>query len=162
MLVGIGLKNIIAVQTSDATLIADQKDSQKIKNIVEELKEKNIKAGQEHQKIFRPWGYYKQISEGKNWKVKEIFVKPNASLSLQLHNFRSEHWIVVSGIANVQIGKNFYVLKKNESIYVPVKEKHKLTNASDQALSIVEVQNGSYLGEDDIKRFEDLYGRIND
>ena len=162
LLVGIGLKNIIAVQTGDATLIADQKESQKIKNVVEELNKKNIKAGYEHQKMLRPWGYYKQISEGKNWKVKEIFVKPNSSLSLQLHNFRSEHWVVVSGVANVQIGDSFFILKKNESIYVPVKEKHKLTNSSAQPLSIIEVQNGSYLGEDDIKRFEDLYGRIND
>ena len=161
LLVGIGLKNIIAVQTGDATLIADQKESQKIKNVVEELNKKNIKAGHEHQKVFRPWGYYKQISEGENWKVKEIFVKPNSSLSLQLHNFRSEHWVVVSGVANVQIGDSFFILKKNESIYVPVKEKHKLTNSSGQPLSIIEVQNGSYLGEDDIKRFEDLYGRIN-
>ncbi len=162
LLVGIGLKNIIAIETSDAILVVENNHTKMIKNLVQDLNEKGIEAGQTHQKIYRPWGYYKSISEGNSWKVKEICVNPKASLSLQKHNFRSEHWVVVSGEAKAQIGSNIFFLKENESIYIPQKEKHKLTNPSEKLLKIIEVQNGSYLGEDDIERFEDLYGRVKD
>ena len=141
-------------------MISDQNESQNIKNIVKELKEKKKLEGTEHLKIYRPWGYYISIATEKFWKVKEIYLKPNSSISLQMHNYRSEHWVVVKGNAKVQIGENITLLKKNESVFVPAKTKHKLSNITKKGLAIIEIQSGSYLGEDDIVRYEDLYGRI--
>ena len=161
-MVGLGLENIIAIETIDAILICDQKHTQNIKGIVGDLKEKNILEGQEHKTIYRPWGSYTSIAEDKHWKVKKIIVNPKQSLSLQSHNFRSEHWVVVEGEAKVTLAEKVFNLTKNESIYVPARTKHKLSNHSKKILILIEVQSGSYLGEDDIERFDDMYGRVNE
>ena len=160
LIVGMGLKDLIVVETCDAILIADKNYSQKVKNIVEELKDKNISEGLEHRKVFRPWGYYVSIVEDTNWQVKLITVKPREKLSLQKHHFRAEHWVVVSGSAKVQIDKNESILHENESTFIPVGKMHRLSNNGKTPLSIIEIQSGTYLGEDDIVRFEDNYGRV--
>ena len=161
LLVGIGIKELIVIETNDAILIAHKKRSQEVKSIVEILKEKGISEGLEHKKIFRPWGHYESVAEDLNWKVKMIFVKPNETLSLQRHSHRSEHWIVVSGQALIQVDDKEMILRKNESAYIPKAAKHRLSNNTNVPLVIIEVQTGSYLGEDDIERFEDKYGRLN-
>ena len=160
LIVALGIKNIVAVETSDALLIVEKNKTQNIKEIVNELKEKNFLEGIEHKKIYRPWGSYTSIAESYNWKVKKIIVKPDEALSLQMHNFRSEHWVVVDGEAKVEVDNTSIKLKKNESVYIPEKTKHKLSNEGKKDLTLIEVQSGSYLGEDDIIRFEDRYGRI--
>ena len=162
LIVGLGLKDLMIIDTKDALLVANKNCSQEIKNIVSTLNEKNFKEGKEHKKIHRPWGFYESIEVGKFWQIKKIKVHPGASLSLQMHNHRSEHWIVVEGKAKVQINDDIKLLSKNESIYIPVKSKHRLTNDSNLPLVIIEVQTGTYLGEDDIIRFDDIYGRINE
>ena len=161
LLVGIGIKELIVIETNDAILIAHKKSSQEVKSIVEILKEKGISEGLEHKKIFRPWGHYESVAEDLSWKVKMIFVKPNETLSLQRHSHRSEHWIVVSGQALIQVDDKEMILRKNESAYIPKAAKHRLSNNTNVPLVIIEVQTGSYLGEDDIERFEDKYGRLN-
>ncbi len=161
LLVSLGIKELIIIETNDAILIAHKSKSQEVKNIVEELKEKQICEGLEHKKIFRPWGYYESVVEDDQWKVKKISVKPNERLSLQRHSQRSEHWIVVSGQALVQVNDEEVILRKNESAYIPKGAKHRLSNNMNFPLVIIEVQTGSYLGEDDIERFEDNYGRLN-
>ena len=123
------------------------------------LKEKNIPEGQEHKKIYRPWGYYESIIEEERFQVKLINVKPGEKLSLQMHHHRSEHWIVVSGTAKVEIDQKDFTLHENESTYIPLGSKHRLSNPGKIPLKLIEVQSGSYLGEDDIERFEDVYGR---
>ena len=150
------------IDTKDALLVANKKFSQELKNIVSIVNDKKLKEGKEHKKIHRPWGSYESLEEGNSWQIKKIKVNPGASLSLQLHNHRSEHWIIVEGIAKVQIDKNSKLLSKNESIYIPAKSKHRLGNPGDIPLILIEVQTGDYLGEDDIIRFDDLYGRITD
>ncbi len=160
LIVALGIKNIVVVDTSDALLIVEKNKTQNIKEIVNELKEKNFLEGIEHKKIYRPWGSYTSIAESYNWKVKKIIVKPDEALSLQMHNFRSEHWVVVDGEAKVEVDNTSIKLKKNESVYIPEKTKHKLSNEGKKDLTLIEVQSGSYLGEDDIIRFEDRYGRI--
>tara|TARA_B100000886_G_scaffold324988_2_gene270151 strand:+ start:1837 stop:3276 length:1440 start_codon:yes stop_codon:yes gene_type:complete len=160
LLVGIGLENLIAIETHDAILVADKEKSQEIKKVVEKLKKSKITEGERHSKIFRPWGYYLTLVEDHNWQVKLISVKPGEKLSLQIHNFRSEHWIVVKGLATVEINGEISTLKENESTYIPLGSKHRLSNKTDKSLSIIEVQSGSYVGEDDIIRFEDKYGRL--
>lgn len=160
LLVGIGLKELIVVETNDATLISHKSKSQEIKNIVQELKQKGITEGVEHKKIFRPWGNYESLIENLEWKVKMITVKPHEQLSLQKHLFRSEHWVVVKGQALVQVDDKKMILKENESTYIPKGSKHRLSNNINYPLIIIEVQTGSYLGEDDIERFEDIYGRL--
>ena len=160
LVVGLGLNDIIAIETSDALLISDQRHSRNIKEIVNELKEKNIKEGYENNLIHRPWGKYLSIAESKYWKVKKIIVNPGQSLSLQMHDHRSEHWVVVSGTAKVEIAENCQILSENQSVYIPLKTKHRLSNPGKIDLILIEVQSGSYLGEDDIVRFEDIYGRL--
>ena len=113
-----------------------------------------------HKTIFRPWGNYSSISEGKNWQVKKIMVEKGESLSLQLHNHRTEHWVVVSGLAKVEINKDVFILEENQSTYIPLGTKHRLSNPGKLPLKLIEIQSGAYLGEDDIERFEDSYGRI--
>ena len=159
MLVANDLEDLIVVDTSDAIFISKRGSSQKIKNIVEVLKNNNVKEATEHKKTFRPWGSYISIADGSSWQVKRINVNPGASLSLQKHNFRTEHWIVVSGEALVEIGKEVKMLQRNESTYIPLGCKHRLSNPGKETLILIEVQSGSYLGEDDIIRFEDNYGR---
>ena len=156
----IGLENLVVVETSDAILVADMRQAQEIKEIVNILKKKNISAGKEHKKIYRPWGYYESIFDDDRWQIKLITVKPGQRLSLQKHNHRAEHWIVVSGTAKVEIEENIITLYENQSSYIPMGSKHRLCNPGKIPLLLIEVQCGSYLGEDDIERFEDNYGRI--
>ena len=160
LLVGIGLEDLIVIETNDAVLVSDKKSSQKVKEIVEELKIKNFSEGQKHSKIYRPWGNYLSIVGEERWQVKLINVKPGEKLSLQMHHHRSEHWVVVKGTARVEIGEKISILSENESIYIPLGAKHRLANPGKIPLTLIEVQSGSYVGEDDIVRFEDKYGRL--
>ena len=161
LIVGINLQDIIVVETNDAVLVVNKNSTQEIKKMVNNLKKNSYKESLEHSKVYRPWGYFTTLVEGKNWKVKKIVVNPNSSLSLQLHKKRSEHWTVVSGSAEVEVDNNLSILKKNQSTYIPKNCKHRLANPFDSLLTLIEVQNGEYLGEDDIIRFEDIYGRMN-
>ena len=124
-----------------------------------DLKNRNFKEGKSNNEIYRPWGKYTTIGAGDKWQVKRLEIKSNESISLQLHNHRSEHWIVVKGVAKVEIDSESFLVKSNESIYVPLGSKHRLSNPNNEKLIIIEIQNGNYLGEDDIIRFEDKYGR---
>ena len=160
LIAALGVKDLIVIETSDAILVADKSQSQEVKNIVNYLKRKGIREGQEHKEIYRPWGSYESIVEGARWKVKIINVKPGEKLSLQMHHHRSEHWIVVSGTANVEIDEKEITLHENQSSYIPIGAKHRLSNPGKISLKLIEVQSGAYLGEDDIQRFEDNYGRI--
>ena len=160
LLVGIGIEELIVVETNDAILISHKSQTQKVKSIVKHLKENKITEGEKHTKIYRPWGHYISIAQQARWQVKMIVVKPNAKLSLQMHHHRSEHWIVVKGTAKVEIDSKTSVLCENESTYIPLGSKHRLSNPGKIPLSIIEIQSGSYLGEDDIVRFEDNYGRL--
>ena len=161
VIVGIGLKNLIVVDTNDALLISDKDQTQKVKEMVNVLKEKGISSGDKHQKIYRPWGHYVSVVEKSRWQVKLIYVKPSERLSLQMHHHRSEHWIIVDGTAQVEINGNINILTENESTYIPLGSKHRLSNPGKIPLIMIEVQSGSYVGEDDIVRFEDIYGRSN-
>ena len=159
----IGLNNIIAVQTADAILISDRNRSEEVKLLVQNLKLSKPKVVEENMTIYRPWGAYQVLAETENFKVKRIIVKPNAKLSLQMHKFRSEHWVVVSGTATIINNNNEkYILKINESTYIPKEQKHRLMNETNSDLIIIEVQCGEYVGEDDILRFDDFYGRDTD
>ena len=160
LLVGIDLENLIIVQTDDVTLIANKNNLQEFKTIVNKLKLEGRKEINLHRKVLRPWGYYFIIEEGLTWKVKEIFVNPKSSLSLQKHLQRSEHWIVIEGKAQVTLNEEEYCLSENESTYIPIGSKHRLSNIESKPLKLIEVQCGQYLGEDDIFRFDDQYGRI--
>ena len=160
LITAIGLNNLVVVETNDAILVANKADSQRVKDIVSFMKEKNIPQGVEHHKCFRPWGTYESLVKEKNWQVKLIIVNPGKKLSLQRHKFRSEHWVVVSGKAKVELEGREMILYENQSSYIPNNSKHRLSNAGEKALKIIEVQSGSYLGEDDIERFDDDYGRI--
>lgn len=160
LVVGLGVRDLIIVDTKDAILICDKKYDQKLKDVVNQLKKEGFEEGKIHKKIFRPWGNFISLAEDENWKVKRIEVKEGASLSLQLHKKRSEHWVVVKGTALAQLDNKEIILKENQSIYIPSNAKHRLSNTSDQTLVIIEVQCGEYLGEDDIVRFNDIYGRL--
>lgn len=160
LIVGLGIENLIVVETNDAVLIANPRYSQDVKKITNELERVGLNEGKSHKKVFRPWGNYLTITEGETFQVKKIEVNVGSSLSLQLHNHRSEHWVVVKGIALVEINGKEKLLKENESTYIPSGSKHRLTNPGEIALTIIEVQSGNYLGEDDIIRFEDKYGRL--
>ena len=155
----IGLSGIIIIDTEDALLVLDKKNDQNIKNIVKKLKNDNRKEPINHRKVFRPWGYYDSIDSGKDFQVKRILVNPNSKISLQMHQFRSEHWIIISGSAIITCGKEVFKLNKNQSTYIPKGQTHRLENPNDFSLELIEVQTGSYLGEDDIIRFEDDYQR---
>lgn len=159
IIAGVNIENLVIVDTPDAVLIADKEYSQNVKIIFERLKKMEHKTSELHQTSHRPWGTYTILEDGPLYKVKRIEVKPGASLSLQLHNHRSEHWIVVNGIATVTNGEQTFELKSNESTYIPLGFKHRLENKTTETLILIEVQCGTYLGEDDIIRFEDKYGR---
>jgi len=159
LLVGIGLQNIIAIETNDAILITNKSESQKVKDIVKKLKEIEFPEGEKHLKIYRPWGFYISIAQEATWQVKMIEVKPNGKLSLQMHHHRSEHWVIVKGRAKVEVESKTEYLNENQSVYIPLGAKHRLTNPGKIPLILIEVQSGSYVGEDDIVRFEDKYGR---
>ncbi len=159
-LVGVvGLDNVVVVETPDAVLVADRTRSQDVKLIVGELQRQGRSEQTLHRQVHRPWGWYDSIDAGPRFQVKRIMVKPGASLSLQMHHHRAEHWVVVSGTAEVTCGDRKLLLTENQSTYIPLGEKHRLANPGTIPLEIIEVQSGSYLGEDDIVRFEDTYGR---
>jgi mannose-1-phosphate guanylyltransferase / mannose-6-phosphate isomerase len=155
----VGVENLIVVETPDAVLVADKTRSQDVKHIVAQLQTTERKENVLHRKVHRPWGWYDSIDEGGRFKVKRIQVKPKASLSLQKHHHRAEHWIVVTGTAEITNGDKILTLTENQSTYIPLGEVHRLTNPGTILLEIIEVQSGSYLGEDDIVRIEDSYGR---
>lgn len=156
----VGLKDTIVVQTDDAILVAAKDKVQDVKGIVSKLNALGRQETKLHRKVYRPWGSYDSIDSGDRFQVKRIVVKPGAKLSLQMHHHRAEHWVVVSGTAEVINGDKKILLKENESIYIPLGVKHSLANPGTIPLEIIEVQSGSYLGEDDIVRFEDVYGRV--
>lgn len=155
----VGIQNLIIVDTDDALLIADQSAAQDIKIVVEQLRERKSAALDFHRKVLRPWGAYDSIDSADRFQVKRITVKPGASLSLQMHHHRAEHWIVVSGTARITKGAETFNLFENQSTYIPIGEKHRLENPGKIDLELIEVQSGAYLGEDDIVRFQDVYGR---
>ncbi len=155
----VGLSDVVVVETPDAVLIANRAASQEVKKVVAELSGSNREEHVQHRKVHRPWGWYDSIDAGARFKVKRIMVKPGASLSLQKHHRRAEHWVVVSGIAKVECGAKTMLLNENESTYIPLGETHRLSNPGKVPLEIIEVQSGDYLGEDDIVRLEDQYGR---
>lgn len=155
----VGVENLIIVETADAVLVADRSNSQDVKSIVTKLEAQKREEKNLHRKVARPWGWYDSVDEGERFKVKRIQVKPGASLSLQMHHHRAEHWIVVKGIAEITNGDQVITLKENQSTYIPQGQTHRLANPGTEPLEIIEVQSGSYLGEDDIVRFEDKYGR---
>ena len=161
LIVGIDLNDVIIIETRDAILISNKKSTQKVKNIVNILKKNKRPEGHTHAKIYRPWGHYLSLVEANRWQVKLISVKPGEKLSLQMHHHRSEHWVVVSGTAKVEVDEKVDVLSENQSVYIPLGSKHRLTNPGKIPLTLIEVQSGSYVGEDDIVRFEDFYGRTN-
>jgi mannose-1-phosphate guanylyltransferase/mannose-6-phosphate isomerase len=155
----VGVENLIVVETPDAVMVADKSCSQDVKHIVSQLQSTKREEHTLHRKVHRPWGWYDSIDEGGRFKVKRIQVKPKASLSLQKHHHRAEHWIVVKGTAEITCGDQVLTLTENQSTYIPLGQVHRLANPGTIALEIIEVQSGSYLGEDDIVRFEDNYGR---
>jgi mannose-1-phosphate guanylyltransferase/mannose-6-phosphate isomerase len=155
----VGVEDLIVVETPDAVLVADKSRSQDVKHIVTQLQKTKREEHTLHRKVHRPWGWYDSIDEGGRFKVKRIQVKPGASLSLQKHHHRAEHWVVVTGTAEISCGDKKLLLTENQSTYIPLGEVHRLANPGTIPLEIIEVQSGSYLGEDDIVRFEDHYGR---
>ncbi|MBC3864176.1 mannose-1-phosphate guanylyltransferase/mannose-6-phosphate isomerase [Undibacterium jejuense] len=155
----VGVDNLVIVETADAVLVANRSQSQQVKQIVNALEAQGREEHTLHRKVFRPWGWYDSIDEAERFKVKRIQVKPGASLSLQKHHHRAEHWIVVKGTAEVTCGEKVILLTENQSTYIPLGEVHRLKNPGAIPLEIIEVQSGSYLNEDDIVRFEDTYGR---
>lgn len=159
LVAGVGLDNIVVVETADAVLVADKRQTQDVKQIVGMLREAGHTLAQTHRKIHRPWGWYDSIDSGERFQVKRIVVNPGARLSLQMHHHRAEHWIVVRGTAEVTNGERTFLLGENESTYIPLGHIHRLSNPGKVPLEIIEVQSGIYLGEDDIVRFEDKYGR---
>jgi mannose-1-phosphate guanylyltransferase/mannose-6-phosphate isomerase len=156
----VGVKDLAIVETADAVLVCDKASSQQVKNIVAQLQKQSRSEPNLHRKVHRPWGWYDNIDEGERFKVKRISVKPGASLSLQKHAHRAEHWIVVKGQAVVTCGSKVETLTENQSTYIPLGETHRLQNSGISDLEIIEVQSGSYLGEDDIVRLQDNYGRL--
>jgi mannose-1-phosphate guanylyltransferase/mannose-6-phosphate isomerase len=155
----VGLDNVIVIETTDAVLVMDRSKSQDVKSIVNQLESLQREEKNLHRKVARPWGWYDSVDEGERFKVKRIQVIPGASLSLQMHHHRAEHWIVVKGTAEITNGDQVIILTENQSTYIPQGQTHRLANPGKTPLEIIEVQSGSYLGEDDIVRFEDTYGR---
>ena len=160
MVAVIGVDNLIIVDTPDATFIATQDNAQEVKSIVESLQASGQYEATSHRKVYRPWGWYDSIESSEYFQVKRLHIKSGAKLSLQMHYKRSEHWVVVSGIAKVTNGEQIFTLTQGESTFIPLGVTHALENQTNEPLEIIEVQSGTYLGEDDIIRFEDMYGRI--
>ncbi len=160
LVAGVGLKDIIVVATEDAVLVAERSHVQEVKKIVESLKEKKRTEGDLHRKVYRPWGFYQSIDAGSRFQVKQIVVKPGAKLSLQMHHHRAEHWVVVEGTALVTRDAETFLLRENESTFIPIGTKHRLENPGKVPLKMIEVRSGTYLSEDDIIRLEDTYGRV--
>lgn len=159
-LAALGLKNIVAIATDDAVLVADASCAQGVRNVVDYLREKNVSQAHQHLKDFRPWGWFESLVAMPGYQVKRLNVYPGASLSLQSHKYRSEHWVVVSGTATVVLDEDLLTIETNESVYIHSGQKHRLSNTKSEALVVIEVQTGSYLGEDDIIRYKDVYNRV--
>lgn len=159
LIVALDVHDHIVVETSDAILVASKQAAHKVKDIVEKLKLDKREEAHTHRKVYRPWGSYEVLLEAGNFKVKHLFIKPGQNLSLQMHKHRSEHWVIVEGVAEVTCDDSLFILKQGESTFIPAKSKHRLKNLGYTSLEIIEVQCGSYLGEDDIIRFSDDYGR---
>lgn len=159
LIAAVGLDNVVVVETADAVLVADKSRTQDVKKVVAALKAQNRSMASAHRKVHRPWGWYDSIDSGSRFQVKRIVVNPGGQLSLQMHHHRAEHWIVVKGTAEVTNGDQTFLLGENESTFIPLGHVHRLANPGKVPLEIIEVQSGSYLGEDDIVRFEDTYGR---
>lgn len=158
----VGVDDLIVVDTPDALLIGHREKTQMVKSVVEELRLRDHESARLHRTVHRPWGTYTVLEEGKDFKMKRIVVKPGATLSLQMHHHRSEHWVIVQGKAEVVNGDDVLQLAKDQSTYIPAGHKHRISNPGESDLVFIEVQTGDYLGEDDIVRFEDKYGRVND
>jgi mannose-1-phosphate guanylyltransferase/mannose-6-phosphate isomerase len=159
LVAAVGVEDLVVVATQDAVLVSHKSASQDVKRIVEQLEQSGRELHNSHRKVHRPWGAYESIDTGDNFQVKHIMVNPGAKLSLQMHHKRAEHWIVVSGTAQVTCGDRVFEMKENESTFIPLGFKHRLENIGSEPLHMIEVQSGTYLGEDDIVRFEDTYGR---
>jgi mannose-1-phosphate guanylyltransferase/mannose-6-phosphate isomerase len=157
--VALGTSDLVIVDTPDAVLVASADKVEQVKEVVAQLKKDGASQAVMHRRVARPWGWYDSIDMGERFQVKRIAVKPGASLSLQMHHHRAEHWIVVKGTAKVTNGEKVFLLEENQSTYIPIGVKHRLENPGKTDLEMIEVQSGGYLGEDDIVRFEDTYGR---
>lgn len=155
----IGVEDLVVVETADSVMVLNKSHSQDVKHIVKQLEQEGRSEYQAHREVFRPWGSYDLLSDGERYSVKKIKVKPGASLSLQMHHHRAEHWVVVKGTAMVERGDQNQTLAENQSVFIPLGQKHRLSNPGLIPLELIEVASGSYLGEDDIVRFEDGYGR---
>lgn len=155
----LGVKDLVVVETGDAVLVADRARSQEVKSLVARLAAQNRHEQEMHLRVYRPWGWYETLALGERFQVKRIQINPGAALSLQRHQRRAEHWVVIAGEGLVRVGDEEMHLHVDQSVYIPQKTMHRLSNASAQPLEIVEVQTGDYLGEDDIERFDDRYGR---
>jgi mannose-1-phosphate guanylyltransferase/mannose-6-phosphate isomerase len=155
----VGLDDVIVISTADAVLVTNRAKAEDVKGLVERLKAQNYRAATEHRRIYRPWGYYQDVDIASRYRVKRIMVKPGSKLSLQKHFHRSEHWVVVQGTAEVTVQNEVRLVHENESIYIPIGSVHRLANPGKIPLELIEVQVGSYLGEDDIVRLDDVYGR---
>jgi mannose-1-phosphate guanylyltransferase/mannose-6-phosphate isomerase len=160
LVAGVGLSDIIVVATEDAVLVAERRHVQEVRKIVESLREKKRSEGDLHRKVYRPWGYFQSVDAGARFQVKQITVNPGARLSLHMHLHRAEHWVVVEGTALITSVDKTFLLRENESTFIPVGTKHRLENPGKVPLKLIEVRSGSYLSEDDITRYEDNYGRV--
>ena len=159
LIAGVGLKDLVVVETKDAVLVADKNRVQEVKSVVEELKRRQREETSVHRRVYRPWGSYENIDIGERFQVKRIIVNPGSVLSLQMHHHRAEHWIIVRGTARIVQGDSETILSEDQSTYIPLGTVHRLENPGRIPLELIEVQTGSYLGEDDIVRYQDLYGR---
>ena len=155
----VGVDNLVVVATPDAVLVTSRDKAEQVKDLVEELKAQNRQQAVTHLRVYRPWGYYQGVDAGPRYQVKRIVVQPKAMLSLQKHFHRSEHWVVVRGAAEITVGSEIRTVHENESIYIPIGSVHRLANPGTIPLELIEVQVGGYLGEDDIIRLTDQYGR---
>jgi mannose-1-phosphate guanylyltransferase/mannose-6-phosphate isomerase len=160
LVAGLGLDGLVVIETKDAVLVADKGRVQEVKRIVARLRERKRPEVDSHTLVHRPWGSYEGIAQGGRFQVKHIVVKPGQKLSLQMHYHRAEHWIVVKGTAKVSCDGREFLLSENQSTYIPVGSQHRLENPGTIPLELIEVQSGSYIGEDDIVRFTDVYGRV--
>lgn len=160
LLATLGLKDVVVIQTADATLVCDRNRTEDIKQLVVQVQTTHPHLTETHLTVHRPWGAYTVLEEGANFKIKRIMVNPGARLSMQMHEQRAEHWVVVSGVAKITIDGRELLLQENESTYIPKTHRHRLENLGGVPLHIIEVQCGDYVGEDDIVRFDDSYGRV--
>jgi mannose-1-phosphate guanylyltransferase/mannose-6-phosphate isomerase len=159
LVAAVGLRDYVVIETKDAVLVAPKSRVQDVKKLVSRLKERGRYEHSLHREVFRPWGSYDSLESGPRFQVTRLTVKPGATLSLQMHRHRAEHWVVVAGIARITRGEEVFMLEENQSTYIPLGVKHRIENPGSILLEIIEIQSGSYLGEDDIVRFEDQYGR---